>query len=144
MPRASLLGGFVRNVLLQIRFKCIAFAQKCRDNAGNAISETNFNYVYPAWGRHIRVSPRVVNRLHRPVLIVNTPIVISSKRQVLPLFDPYAKVTKNTRKMPFLRDFLFSFVCKFWNKHPPVEMPSVRHCLSGFQTMYTSIDYGCK
>ena len=25
-------------------------------------------------------------RLHRPVLIVNTPIVISSKRQVLPLF----------------------------------------------------------
>ena len=43
-------------------------------------------YVYPAWGRHIRLSPRVVNRLATPLLIVNTPIVISSKRQVWPHF----------------------------------------------------------
>ena len=37
----------------------------------------------PRMGRHFRVSPLVVNRLAMPVLIVNTPIVISSKRQVL-------------------------------------------------------------
>ena len=72
---------------------------------------------------HIRVSPSASYRLHRPVLIVNKPIVISSKRQVLPLF--------HTRSMSFLRDFLFSFVGKFWNKHlPPVEMPSVRHWIT--------------
>ena len=35
---------------------------------------------------NIRLSPRVVNRLATPVLIVNTPIVISSKREVLPHF----------------------------------------------------------
>ena len=40
----------------------------------------------PAWGRYIRVSPRVVNRLPTPVLILNTLTVISSKRQVLPHF----------------------------------------------------------
>ena len=33
--------------------------------------------------------------------------------------------------MSLLRDFLFGFVGKFWNKHPPppVEMPSARHWL---------------
>ena len=78
----------MRNVLLQIRFKCLDFAQKCCQNAGNAISETQISkmfpggtcprtpqvgraYVYPAWGRHIQVFPRVVNPLATPVCTVH-------------------------------------------------------------------------
>ena len=49
----------MRNVLLQIRFKCLAFAQKCRQNAGNAISETEISKIFggglapgaPSWTR---------------------------------------------------------------------------------------------
>ena len=33
----------MRNVLLQIRFKCLAFPQKCRQIAGNAISVTQIS-----------------------------------------------------------------------------------------------------
>ena len=40
------LGSFVRNVLLQIRFKCLDFAQKCCQNVGNAISETQFSNIF--------------------------------------------------------------------------------------------------
>ena len=35
----GVLGDFVRNVLLQTRFKCLAFAKKCLENAGNTISD---------------------------------------------------------------------------------------------------------
>ena len=96
LPRAALFGGgtfgvlgsFVRNVLLQIRFKCLDFAQKCCQNAGNAISETQISKMFrgdmppdpPSWTRLSYVActppgggifefrPRVVNRLATPVL----------------------------------------------------------------------------
>ena len=53
------LGVFVRNMLLQIRFKCLDFAQKCCQNAGNAISETQISKFFeggnapgpPSWTR---------------------------------------------------------------------------------------------
>ena len=60
--------------------------------------------------RRVRV-PCLANRLATPVLIVNTPIVISSKRQVLPHF--------HTQKYVIFAWYLLSFVAKFWNKHPP-------------------------
>ena len=54
----------------------------------------------PSWGHHTRILAWVVNRLHRPVLI----------GQVLPHFK--------TRKYVIFACFLFSFIDKFWNKHP--------------------------
>ena len=42
----ELLGSFVRNVLLQIQFKCLDFSQKCCQNAGNAISETQISKIF--------------------------------------------------------------------------------------------------
>ena len=39
----GVLGSFVRNVVLQIRFKCLDFAQKCCWNVGNGISETQIS-----------------------------------------------------------------------------------------------------
>ena len=50
-PRWHFFGGwhiwsFVRNVLLQIRFKCLDFAQKCCENVGNGISETQISKMF--------------------------------------------------------------------------------------------------
>ena len=61
------------------------------------------------------VSPRVVNRLATPVLIVNTPIVISSKRQVLPHF--------HTRKYVIFAWFLIEFRRQILEQTPPHPTP---------------------
>ena len=54
----------MRNVLLQIRFKCIAFAQKCRQNAGNAISKIQISKHFRGGMPRNPLVGRALRRVH--------------------------------------------------------------------------------
>ena len=109
----GVLWSFVRNVLLQIRFKCLAFAQKCRQNAGNAISETQISKLF--WGSMPRTP--LVGRALRRVRVPRLGAAYSS-------FSPggkspcYASVNSEYTYCDFLKTpgftaLLYAKVCDF-------------------------------